>query len=183
MPSDAWRVDLLVEDRLTERFLRGLLRRYKIHLREAFIAPNGKGSAASWVLKNYPTRAKRLRSKNFQRMLGLLVVIDGDNLGVAARKLELEQERTQQGLVGRTPDDPIAILVPTWSIETWLAELCGRHPIAETAPLKHDPELRALWDGQCAATTIGSAVAAWRGAESALPSLTDAYGEAERFGM
>jgi hypothetical protein len=112
------------------------------------------------------------------------VVIDGDNLGVANRKRELDEERLAQGLVARSSTEPVAIFVPTWSIETWLVELCGRGPVSESVSMKDSPARRVLWElGRAEAATLREAVAAWRRDESSLASLGDAYGEAARFGI
>jgi hypothetical protein len=74
------------------------------------------------------------------------------------------------------------LLVPTWSIETWLVQLCGAlGPTDETRSLKHDAAFRTLWDENTAKpATITAAVAAWRGPSPASPSLADAYAEEAR---
>lgn len=180
MPS--WRLYVLCEDRWQERFVRQLLERYDIACLQVEIAPAGKGAGSAWVRKTYPGLAKRLRSKNFQKSLGLLVVIDGDNLGFHKRKRELDEERRSQGLAVRSSTEPVAIFVPTWSIETWLAELCGRGPVAESEPVKDDPGLRELWDRR-EAETLRAAADAWRSSATSVLSLNDAYQEASRFGM
>jgi hypothetical protein len=51
--------------------------------------------------------------------LGLLVAIDGDNLGRTERLNAMARICAEQEISERTEADPTAILVPTWSIDTW----------------------------------------------------------------
>jgi hypothetical protein len=179
------RLRLLCEDRRTERFIRRLCERYRIELMQPpEVAPVGKGAASAWVLRSYASQVRKRRSKSFQANLGLLVVIDGDNVGMEARLRELDAELRLAKAEPRGDAEPIAIFVPTWSIETWLAHLSGIEGIAETRPLKGDGEMRALWrDGTTEATTIRAAVGAWNGSDTPLPSLLAAYAEAPRVGL
>jgi hypothetical protein len=71
--------------------------------------------------------------------VAILVMIDGDNLGVDRRKQQLDDALRDAGEAQRGPQEPIVILVPTWSVETWLLP---RSPeVVETVDLK--PQLRA----------------------------------------
>ena len=183
MPSGK-RIRILCEDRRTERFLRRLCRRYEIQVLDAEVAPAGRGDASVWVKQRYPTSVKQLRTRNYQQNLGLLVAVDGDNRGVHARKLELAEELENLHLSPRGSSEPIAIFVPTWSIETWLAFLCGLPGVTESQSLKEHSGYRALWqDGSAEAATILKAVEGWRSIDQPLPSLADAYVEAERVGL
>ena len=53
------------------------------------------------------------------------MILDGDNLGAAGRVNELANVCQAQGIKPREKDEQVAILVPTWNIETWLAYLDG----------------------------------------------------------
>jgi hypothetical protein len=183
MPSGK-RIRILCEDRRTERFLRRLCRRYDIHVLESNVAPSGRGDASVWVKQHYPASVRLLRARNYQQNLSLLVAIDGDNKGVRARKDELADELENSNMPPREEDEAVAIFVPTWSIETWLAFLCDRPGVTESQPLKEHAEFRQLWeDGKSEAATISRAVEAWRGAAAPLPALADAYVEAVRVGL
>lgn len=182
--GDGRRVRLLCEDRRTERFLRGLCKRVDVRVLDSDVAPEGRGDASLWVRKQYASRVEKLRARRHQRNLGLLVAIDGDNKGVAVRKAELAAELAAISAPPRGEEEAIAILVPTWSIETWLALLCGREGVGETESLKEHPDFRDLWqDGTAEAKTRSTAVQAWRGEIAPLPSLADGYLEAERVGL
>jgi hypothetical protein len=185
MPS--WRLTIVCEDRLTERFLRRLCERYGAQVLDVVVAPFGKGAASNWVKQQYPTYVKRRRAKGYQQQLGLLVCIDGDDKGTATRQRELAQQLESAGLPARTPDEPVAILVPTWSIETWLAYLCGKPALHEAESVKDHPSFgpcRDLWkDGPQEAATCKRAATEWRAADAALPSLDLAYREAARVGL
>lgn len=181
------RVRILCEDRLTERFLRRLCDRFRLRTIKGGItvAPQGKGSAAGFVEARYAGAVKLLRSCRYQRNLGLLVAIDGDSRGCSARKAALEGRLADAGLDGRRGGEPVVLLVPTWSIETWIAHLCGRSGVVESRPLKRDGEYRELWDTDRAKTaSVARAVTAWGSPETAgLPSLTDAESEGRRAGL
>lgn len=183
-PSGQRRVRILCEDRRTERFARRLCERYQVRIAAVDVAPDGKGAASAWVRNHYAAHVAKRRSKSFQTNLGLLVVIDGDNLGVVARMQELDDQLDEAKLPRRASEEPIAVFVPTWSIETWLAHLAGVGGIEEGEALKNDGRLRMLWvDGTAEAKTIKTAVTAWNGEIPPLPSLQAAYDEAPRVGL
>jgi hypothetical protein len=51
--------------------------------------------------------------------------MDGDDKGVDKRLKELVGACHAQNVVPRKDDDRVAIVVPTWNIEAWLAYLSG----------------------------------------------------------
>lgn len=182
--ADGRRVRLLCEDRRTDRFLRGLCKRFDVWVLESDVAPGGRGDASLWVRKRYAACVKLLRAHRHQRNLGLLVAIDGDNKGIHARKAELAAELTSAGVPQREGHEAIALFVPTWSVETWLALLGRGGLVAETESLKDHGDFRHLWeDGKSEATTIAGAVRAWNGEVQPCASLADAYVEADRVGL
>lgn len=178
------RVRILCEDRRTERFIRRLCASRGIRVVDVDVAPKGKGDASVYVRSRYAAHVRQRRSKSFQQNLGGLVVIDGDDKGVTMRKEELEQTLANAGLSGRSAEEPFAIFVPTWSIETWLAVLAalvGGGPAVEAASLKEDAALRSHWnDGEAEGKTIKSAVERWRATAAPVPSLEGGYIEAKR---
>lgn len=182
--GDNLRVRILCEDRRTERFLRGVCRRFGLQVLDVVVAPSAGGAASAWVAANYPKQVRLLRSKKYQRNLGLIVHIDGDNRGVNGRKADLDGRLTsdQPALAARAPTEAIAVLVPTWCIETWLLHLSGIAQPPESDGLKRDPDTQysaALHQlDSTLADSIRAAVAAWPGTTP--PSLADGHGELQR---
>ena len=129
--SSSARIRVWCEDREHEQFARQLLCDvFQVPRRNLRFetAPEGKGAASKWVEQqcNNAVVPEQRRTKS-QQGLGFLVMIDGDNIGVAGRLANLPK---------RDADDRIAILIPTWSIETWALWLLGED-VDETASVKH----------------------------------------------
>ena len=108
-----------------------------------------------------------------QRRLGFVTVIDGDDRGWAGRLVELDAAAGSS----RPQAARVTILVPTWSIETWVLWL-GCEDVDESVSLKHklrEPELTAR---------VRDVVKSWnqpKPNESAkIPSLTAARAEIRR---
>ena len=184
----SFRLTILCEDRLTERFLRRLCERYHHQVQEVVVSPSGNGDASAWVKKQYAEQVKKRRSKNYQKQLGLLVCVDGDEVGCSARQQEMNQALQAANIERRTPEEPIAVLVPTWSIETWLAALCGKSDIVEDHSYKDEAAYRSqardlFGDGAKDSATCRSAAEAWKATTALLPSLAEAYAEAKRVRM
>ena len=162
------RIRVWCEDREHEMFARRLLMVLGVERRQidCRISPAGQGSAAAWVVAQHPHIRTQARAKKNQANLGFLVIVDGDNEGVDARL----------ALFARDEDERVAILVPTWSIETWVAWLAGNQ-VVESRSYKSEigPKYSSLLD---------SAISAWstpRATEDAsVPSLTAARRELKR---
>lgn len=173
---------ILCEDRRTERFLRRLCERFGVQVLDVQIAPSGKGAASAWVRQHYADEVRHHRARNYQTSLGLLVAIDGDNVGAAERMRELAEALAAANEAPRRASEAIAVFVPTWSVETWLAALVGR-PVDEASPQKDNLAVSEFWrDGPAESRAIRAAVAGW-GADAALPSLLAARSEAARVGL
>lgn len=80
-------------------------------------------------------RGKQAQTKKYQR-LWLVAAWDGDNVGWVKRKADLNSACPREN------DERIAILVPTWSIETWLLALLGDDSINESVSRKQEFEHR-----------------------------------------
>jgi hypothetical protein len=112
------RVVVLFEDDAHERFLRRLVNR--LHLNpvryEKCVDCNG-------VLDQLGREVEILRRKKDQKNLGLIAVIDADDVNIRKR---LEQLQHVMESVGETrgQDERIALLIPAWEIETWYVHLC-----------------------------------------------------------
>ena len=82
---------------------------------------NSIGSAEQ-LLRNTNVNESIIGRKRAVAQL-LIVSIDGDLLGVNERLRQLDKACLDQGVPPRSPEDKVAIFVPTREIETWLAYL------------------------------------------------------------
>lgn len=106
------RVVLVGEDRAHIDFLRELASRKAWRIVDQHSAPRGRGAASGWVV-----RFLRNDCPPASPGLGLLAMIDGDN----------------HGFIGRTTTLPLvtvrcAVLIPSWSIDTWLLAFAPKDP-------------------------------------------------------
>ena len=185
------RLRVLCEDRETARFVEQLAHRWGIgaRQREIDVHPQSRGSGEQHVQRHFGSAVTAWRRVRHENVL-LLIVIDGDNHGIARRRNELSRQLRDSGADPIAENDPVAIIVPTWHIETWIAWLCGHRPIHEAQRYKLDEPL-----GRDVARKIDSgeyssqrAIDAWNppapDESTHVPSLTDARKElAERFGF
>jgi hypothetical protein len=133
---------ILCEDRVQEHFVRKLCEELGHRSVRVIVAPSGRGSGEGWIRSQYPGEVKKLRGHG-DELVGLVAVTDGDRFGVAKRKHDLAQALAEAGYEPRTGDERIAICIPTWSVETWLAWLCGLERVDEATKYKHDASYMA----------------------------------------
>lgn len=120
------RVVILCEDQQHEVFLRRFFKNMGWTLRDLRRVPSppGQGSAEQFVRERFPLELKGLRSKGGEQVY-LVVMVDGDARGIAARRDSLNAACEQQGIPPPRDTDRVLICVPTWNIEAWLAYLGG----------------------------------------------------------
>lgn len=113
---------LLAEDPRHERLALRVARAFGLNDQpiKAWRSPEGKGSASDWVVRQFPQRVRETTRKRPTERVALIVMIDGDNMGVAQRKRSLDESLVKSGQSIRADNEPVVVLVPTWSIETWL---------------------------------------------------------------
>ena len=92
--------------------------------------PAGKGCGSQYVRERYAREARGQRDKSVASVL--VVHIDADNLTVADRHRELADELKKNGMEPRGHDEPIALVVPRWQMETWLHHYLGKPGVVET---------------------------------------------------
>lgn len=118
---------LLCEDLRQARFLREVLKRQSgdfEEIRPPRIAPFGKGDAKKFIVDRFPQEVAVLRSKSYQKGLGLAVVIDADNLSTQQRRETLLAALSPNNL---SDQQPIGFIIPRWCIETWIVFLRDGH--------------------------------------------------------
>lgn len=120
------RIILLCEDSQHESFVRQFLDSSGWNLRDIRVekSPQGRGSAEQFVREQFPKELRAIRSKRGERVW-LIVMIDGDDKGVAARRASLNEACEARGIPACGEADNVLICVPTWNIETWFAFLAG----------------------------------------------------------
>lgn len=166
---------VLCEDDLHERCAKRFLERLGYEARKIRTVRGiaGRGDASSYVLAQASAQADAVRRRGHMRQqAALVIIIDGDRPDFAVRKRQVEDA------IGRERSEPIAIFVPTWSIETWILALRGES-VDESEPLKErvrDADPREFAD---------LAHARWllvrQGRETDCPpAMADAVGELDR---
>ncbi|HSS76721.1 MAG TPA: hypothetical protein VLV54_08240 [Thermoanaerobaculia bacterium] len=169
---------LLCEDIEQERLFRPILER---HFRRIYVEPRKPHGGASFVLKKVERWASYIR-QHHQEAVGLLVVIDGDTVGLQGRLAAL---RDAAGFAGAPWEQQIAMCVPSRTVETWEMWLCGAHDIDERT------EYKAIFRREVEQGSMSSrkAVEAWfaplnsegrQAEESHLPALTHGRKEVAR---
>jgi hypothetical protein len=119
---------VLCEDTQHDVFARRFLEREGYETRDIRVvkAPGGLGAAEQFVRRRFPEELTAYRSRPNQL---LVVLIDGDNVGVEERKRELARACREASVQERTGSERVVILVPTWNIETWFAYLDGQEVV------------------------------------------------------
>ena len=166
-------ITLLCEDSQTDAFVRRFLKRRNFRGRDITTAPlpAGSQSGEQWVRERYPSELRAIRGRQGAY---LVVVTDADVGSTDDRRAELDAECERQGVPRRDDDDPVLVVVPRRSIETWLHYLGGQ-PVDET---QHYPRLRRARDCANGAKRLYEMChEAQRLAESAPPSLREACEE------
>lgn len=117
---------LLCEDAQHEAFCRRFLNAVGWETRALRVerAPHGRGDAVQFVVGRFPVELQARRSRFAAG--ALVVMVDGDNEGVADRIHRLGASCDDAGVGRRTDAEAVAIFVPTRRIETWLAYLDGQ---------------------------------------------------------
>lgn len=124
---------VLCEDKQHWAFVKRFLERRGWNARRIRLraAPPGRGSGEQFVREHFPEELKGYRSSRNRVSRGLIVMLDGDAVGLTGRLRSLDESCRSSGVDPRRDDDRVAVFVPTWSIETWFAWLDGE-PVDET---------------------------------------------------
>lgn len=141
----------LVEDKRHRQFINRFLvqagfDRNKITVE---VSPSGIGSGKQWVCKRFGLQVEVCRRRNTKTSTCLFAIMDADQLTVARCIGDLDASLVAAKQSKLDPArDPIARLIPKWSIETWILYLASRGatdpPISEEAPYK-DSKTSEQW--------------------------------------
>jgi len=116
---------LLCEDKQQEAFARRFLNAAGWETRAMRVekAPAGRGAGEQFVRERFPRELKAHRSRPVTQVL--VVMMDGDAEGPTVRLHQLDKACREAGIVERNRNERVAVFIPTWNIETWLAYLDG----------------------------------------------------------
>jgi hypothetical protein len=136
-------VYVLAEDQRQKQFIYRFLVKAGIgpHQMTVEVSPSGRGSAEQWVRINFARQTRKCRTRNARASTGLFVMLDADNRSVQERLIELDAALDAENQPKLDPArDPIARLIPKWSIETWILYLSSngtaKPPMSEDVPYK-----------------------------------------------
>jgi hypothetical protein len=141
-------------------------------------AAQAEGCGLQYVRENYATEVAAQRDKSVTEVL--VVHIDADNYTVENRHRELANELRKKEMVPRGQDEPIALVIPRWEMETWLHHYRGLPSVVETE--KSYPKFKGH-EAEAAKPTVAALVALVDGRAAApanLPSITVAAEELRR---
>ncbi len=120
------KVVLLCEDSQHEAFARRFLEKMGWPRRQLRVlkAPQGRGAGEQFVREHFPDELLGLRRSHVRS--SLLVLVDGNAVGVAGRVEAFRHACRERGVAPWEKGEPVGVFVPTRSIETWLVYLQGQ---------------------------------------------------------
>ena len=89
------------------------------------ISPRADGSAEQWVRQQFPAELRDYRSARARRTGALVVHTDADGGTVDDRLNALHAACVECDTAVVDADDLVALLIPKWSVETWVLWLSG----------------------------------------------------------
>jgi len=117
-------VAVVCEDDMHRAFVVGYLREKKIERFRLVVAPKGQGSGKQFVNQQYPPELKGIRRHPKERR-ALAVVTDADELTVQQRERQLAEALKNAGVSHPLAEERVCVVIPKWSIETWIACMYG----------------------------------------------------------
>jgi len=174
------KVTILCEDLLAATVVRRLLIARGFAKRNIYVhdLPSGAGAGSQFVHDAYPTAVRAVRRGHVAA--SLVVHTDADNRSVQERHADLATALAAAAEPARAPNEPIALIVPKWEIDTWVHHARGNAVVESTAYTSakiHSEEAAAADD------VIGVLLPLWEGtavAPAHLPSIATAVGELGR---
>jgi hypothetical protein len=120
-------VIVLVEDEHHEMLIRRYLRKCQFKPNDMRIrrSPPGRGSAESWIRREFVEEVNEYRNRQTRARTALIVIIDADTHAVQDRLNQLNQALTESGKQTVGGAEQIVRLVPKLNVETWILSLNG----------------------------------------------------------
>ncbi|MBN1605744.1 MAG: hypothetical protein JW940_03885 [Polyangiaceae bacterium] len=101
--------------------------------------PRKPRGGATFVLSRLANAATYVRQRPHEAV-ALVIVIDGDDVGLQGRLREIAQRLDAAGFDARKPDERIARCVPSRNVETWELWLSGRRDLNESTDYKREAQ-------------------------------------------
>ncbi len=132
-------VVILCEDVAQQNFTRRLVQRRGYSNRDIYMEalPVGKGAGDRHVLRHYPKHVESVRRESAYRRRCLVVAIDADRYTVDQRYQQLDralsecEDLREDRRRPRGSQEPIAVFMPKWHMETWIDYLLDGGPVSE----------------------------------------------------
>lgn len=129
MKHNYTQIVILCEDRQQELFARCFLEIYlDIHtnrFRVTHYPKTGQGSGEQSVRNKYVDEITTYRNQSNRKKIALVVFIDADHDTIEQRRRYLNQALSGKKLPAVQANENIAIFIPKYNIETWIAFLKG----------------------------------------------------------
>ena len=128
---------LLCEDEGHDQFIKAFLKIKKRRLTRLSFPSGYKGHEkggdkrrSGFVLSKAAEEIDEAR--NTSRRSALIMVIDGDKPGYASRCGEIARKLTEKNMAPLSDKERVALVVPCWSIETWVHHFAGNRADEKT---------------------------------------------------
>lgn len=158
-------VTVIAEDELSFQFFRRLLVSLGCTISQrvrGVIAPSGLGSAKEWVAGAAKGEFRMLPRQRARRMQLLAILTDGDNEAVEAVESRFATVVDKPGHSAERLiiDHGVLLLIPRWSVETWILHLSGKEAAREDVKTTSAQKRIALEKYAYAADELGRRIVA-----------------------
>lgn len=173
--SEKSRCWILCEDLQTGCYIRYFLMEHGVNNRRIRQLPLPLGRCGEqYVREHLPIYLEKLRSRNYQRQLVLVICTDADTGSIHSREMLLENECRANGIPYIQLSDTALLFVPKRNIETWIRWYEGARDVNEEEDYGH---MYRNGPSACRPAAIAMAKEFKRGElrSGSLPSIVDAF--------
>lgn len=120
-------VVVLAEDQEHQLLVRRYLQRVDRHYKppRVRLLPLTSKCGSQYVREQFPIQVKECRRLLAKASCLLVVITDADNLTTRRREQTLHEELKTSGQATVASNEPIAVFIPKWQVETWIKCLLG----------------------------------------------------------